>query len=246
MPTVAEPIETLAQELRVRLGWPDDEEETDAELRRMLESALRELNGDRPLVKLASFSTVAEQPNYDVVPDEAYEVQEVFYYPGAAGAADDPFRVMSLNNVFGYDLLAGGVGGGARLFDNPSLVIGFFKKMESFRSMFGGRMSREIDDGTIWLEPTPCGACTVFFTYTAPRFASVNLVQRPWESPLLLRAEAFALEAMAHKRSHLVSHSVPGSSFTTGGGRVQVEMAKQKLAEYQTWIREAPVGSFFS
>lgn len=242
MPAASESTENLMQELRTRVGYPDEGEQTDAELRRLLDAALRELNAAKPLSRLGSFATVGDQSSYDVVPADAYEVEEVYYYPcGSAGEAD-PFRLLNLTDVFGYDVLAGGVGAGARLFDNPSLAVAFHKKAESYRQDARGRWVREIEDGTIWLAPTPCCAGTVFFRYSGPRFASLAVLKKPWERLVLARAEVSALEAMAHKRSHITGSSMVGNAFTTGGGKVQIDMARQKLEQWNREVHDMPGG----
>lgn len=244
MPTPVGNVESFVQKLRFAVGNPDEQELASDALRAHLDRALGEVNTDRPLVLLGSFPTVAGQSSYDVVPAAAYEIVDVFYYPGVSGTVGDPFRAFQLTELFGYDVLAGGVAAGARLFDNPALAVGFYKKVESYRHIFSGRMEREIDDGTIWLAPAPCDVSTVFFTYSAPRFAALDEVTRPYDRYVLLRAEVFALESMANQRSHMEGGNVGNQSFRSGGGRVQAELARQKLEQYRAEVRLLPTGTF--
>jgi len=245
MPNPADPVVRLTQELRIRVGNPDDEELTDVELAYHLKRALSQVNRDDPARKIGSFTTVAGQSSYDVVPSDAFRVIEVFYSPGLGGPGWVPEPALS--ELYAYDASLEAIGAGAKIFDNPAMVEIFYKKLSSFRQYFGGHggppQRVPADDGTVWLTPTPCSACTVWFIFTAPRFATLEDVQEYWEEYLLLYAEHLVLKGLANKRSEIVGgESAGGGSWRSGGGRMQQDLAGEALARYQREFRNKPVG----
>lgn len=243
MPQPTDPIERLGEELRVRVGSPDEAELGATELRRFLAMALDNLNRDQPARGLGQFTTVADQSAYDVVPRDAYRILDVFYYPTLNPDACCPLSEKEL--LVGEQIAPAGVAPGVRLFDHPSLLVAFEKKMVELRRATRGTWERTIDDGFLYLTPTPGEARVVWFVFLKPRHVRVEDVTKWYEPYLMLRAEVYALQALANKRSNVVSGSGPSGNYRTGGGDLQLAMARDKLREYEEQFRNLPVGPRF-
>jgi hypothetical protein len=241
MPEVIDAGEVLRTRLRARLGNPDTEEISDADLDCYLNDALDRMNRDRPASALTSFNTVADQEAYDVVPATAYDVRNVFWIGNKTTSTSAPYSVLEELEIargMGVDMAAG-----QPIFDNPVMVAGYLKKLTAFYKSFNGVGRMFPEDGEIHLAPTPSVAGTVvWFEYSYARFATLAAVTKKVRPILIDLATAYALEAMAHQRSHVLTSTGPSGSFTLGGGTLQIRRAEQLFERYEQEYKNVPVG----
>jgi len=183
VPPLVPSLDILRKRLRSKLGNPDVQVISDADLDGFLEEALNAINEKAPAVARTSFDTVANQSTYQVLPAAGLRFKQVYT------------RQSSLRGVsFGedviftrLDLTGAGFTHGADVFENPATVEAFFKKNTAFNAEFGSRAYWWApDDGqSLTLYPTPTGVCAIWFDYVLLRFATVEAVEKRYERALM-------------------------------------------------------------
>ncbi|RLC99250.1 MAG: hypothetical protein DRI65_17430 [Chloroflexota bacterium] len=208
------------QLVRDMLGDPDITELPEANLGRFFtEGALRWINQRRPGVALTSFTSVANQQDYDSKPATAYRIKDVFwmsvdiplYTPTVAVALDRGYQSQDL--------------GGISTFDNPAIVEAFYQKIAYYNNSFKGT-GEETAEGKIRLMPAPTtGGDTVYFTYTYPRWSDVTNTPAEFVDAVRNIAAAAAARFLAIKRGKITS----GRNWSGGAGILENEMRKEFL-----------------
>ena len=210
------------QAVRDMLGDPDTTELPTANMTRFFTTdALRWINLRRPAVAISSFTTVADQQDYDSKPANAYRIREVFWLDSTAGVPSTSIESYMQTQDFSIDM------GGLSIFDNPAIVTAFYQKITQYEDYFKGE-GKETEEGKIGLYPAPTVAGdTVYFTYEYPRWALVTAVSSEYVEAVRNIAAASAARFLAIRRGKITS----GRNWSGGGGNLENEMRKEFLSE---------------
>lgn len=140
-----------------------------------LADALRAINRYWPKYLIGSFTTVADQQSYTPLPAGGRELVEVFWSDKACDAQLASVWPASLQAELGE--LAGEVvegEGGTRIAVMPGALTAFQRHRSTLDRWFGRSSVRTARD-TVYLIPKPTSAgTTVYFVYSADRFAAVS------------------------------------------------------------------------
>ena len=143
-----------------------------------LAAALVEINRIWPSRLFGSFTTVADQQTYSVLPAGAYKVVKV-YWPNICGG--DTWLTGFRSDL--EDLLGDVDELGFRYPTEPALETVYFR-YRTYLEKFFGATSYITNPGTVRLIPRPStGGDTVYFLYTTARYATVEDVADDHERP---------------------------------------------------------------
>lgn len=218
------------QLVRDMLGDPDTTELPSATLERFFTAgALRWINQRRPGVAISSFTTVANQQDYDSKPANAYSIKDVFwmsvdipiYTPTVSVALDRGYQSNELGNI--------------STFDNPAIVEAFYQKISYYDNSFKG-IGKETEEGKIGLYPAPTTAGdTVYFTYTYPRWSLVTSTPNEYVDAVRFVAAAAAARFLAIKRGRITS----GRNWSGGSGVQEKEAEKEFMEQANAYAPQS-------
>lgn len=204
--------------VRRMAGSPDDTEVPDAVIQSILEDeGLPWLNRRKPGVGKGSFTTVADQQDYDEKPSNAYVVTEVFWLEEDVEFFSPTMKYRADERDVGFRMA------GFSSFDDPALVVAFNKNLETYRQHFKGE-GYETPEGLIRLAPVPgTGGETVYYLYTYPRWSAPADVTDRYVQGLEYKAAQLLLESLAIRRGRIRG----GRNFSGGGGERESEAAEK-------------------
>ena len=216
--------------VRRMAGSPDTTEVPDATIQSILEDeGLPWLNRRKPGVGQGSFTTVADQQDYDEKPSNAFVVTEVFWLQEDAEFFSPSMRYRPDDRDVGFRMA------GFSSFDDPALVVAFNKNLETFRSHFSGT-GKETPEGQIRLIPTPgTNGETVYYYYTYPRWSALANVPDRYVQGLEYKAAQLLLESLAIRRGRIRG----GRNFTGGGGEREDQAAEKYKKKANALVPQA-------
>lgn len=212
--------------VRALCGDPDTTEMPDATISTHLNNfTLRWINKRRPTQILTSFTTVADQQDYDEIPATAYGIGRVYWLPGNYDYFGGVLGRYYTAGVEDVDVRLAGFS----VLDNPSLSEAAFKALTEFELNYRGQ-GWQTPEFKIRLNPTPAQAGdAVYFDYWAPQWsdiAATDLLAR-YQDAVELYGAVSVLRSLAVKRG-----LIRGSrGVSTGGGANELELVKQYLAD---------------
>lgn len=195
MATLADSYTNLAglqAALRDAVGHPDQTVLLpDRTVNNALQAALDEFNADRPLLSVASFSTVIGQQAYNPLPSAAYGFRRVYWLGSCEGREPEwQLLVQTLNPFFGTSETLEGLPVdelGTRLPIEPARVMALLRQEAWLRKLSGKGAS--IIEKTVYLDPIPRKVETVIFTWHGPRFTTALAVADQYRKPFLALVE---------------------------------------------------------
>lgn len=224
-------VTTEATKVRRACGSPGTTQLPEADLEAMIsEDALDWLNDRRPGESISSFTTVADQQEYDVKPSGALRIKKAWWLDANWVVVSADLRMVS-NAVDMDDQMAG-----LSVIDNPSLVVIFYKKITSYSDSFRGT-AEETSEGSVRLMPAPGRAGdTVFFHYTFAR-STIAVTADQYVPAVRYYATHLALDYLATKRAVVTS----GKNWAGGGGRVERDRSAEFLEKAEALAPTPPL-----
>jgi hypothetical protein len=194
--------------------------------------ALLQVNQQMPLVGVSSFQTVVDQQSYTVaLPAGSYGIRAV-YWPNAVdsgsggqsaccnqmGAAVVSLR--ALDELGNYTI------------DEPSLQMAI-QRNTVLRAAYAASGAVVQQPNIVRLHPVPTAVVTVYYTYSAPRYATIEDVS-PVDFALYWAFARYRLnEALSTGQGALTSvESEQGIKVTNRASQAHAEAAKRALQEY--------------
>ncbi len=200
----------------------------DAACDQFLTTALQRINAMDPLLGIGSFSTVADQQKYSPAPAGAYFLRQAWWCdPQLLGWGNTPAAINTwltqLGAAFGQpiDEL------GTRTALDPATVAIVLRQSEQVQRWIGTAFAVVNNGADIYLSPVPHDVRTVYFSYTAERFASVGAVTTPYFDAFWWAAQAAALGAYTVGAGSVtnVTDNQEGTSITLKSGDAAAKRA---------------------
>ncbi len=201
------------------MGSPSISEYPDAPKRDALRRALAHYSQYKPLRRMGSFSTIADQQQYDIASSYAYlvEVTEVYY--GATGQDLTGFygnvydRLIQISEYQDMDTIANEA---LRVIDKQNISV-----VEASVEYD----SKMVDDNTVALIPTPEDIRTVYFEYTIIKTVA-DLKENEYQDIVDFTFLVAAMD-LANKRHKILQVNEPGTGFVMfQGGKFLWEQAE--------------------
>jgi hypothetical protein len=205
-------------------GKPDTVEVGDDDIEAILRhESLRWLNERRPGVALTFFTTVPDQQDYTVKPATAYKIRDVWWLTGEVEVFSPslsyvPSTMTSINAFGDFDV-----------FDNPSIVTEFYKRLSEYEYTFKGH-GYELPNGQVRLEPVPGGTDNVYFEYTYPRWTDITSVPDEWREAVRYYAASEVMRMLFIRRGVISG----GKEWSGGGGANEKEVLTEYLAKAES------------
>lgn len=218
-------LQELTNKVREHCEDPDTTELPDAKIQSMLTNeSLNWINRHNPKVDLGSFTTVADQNDYDSLPANGVLVTEVFW----SGSGYDDFSPEVQEFVNSLIEYTEAYVPGLSAVNNQALIEGFYKNYEQYVQSFSGR-GWFTEERKIRITPYPSSSGdTVYFFYTLPRYSAVTDITNEDDlDALRYHAASMAMRYLAIKRGKV--RSSRGASY--GGGQMEKEMQKEFMDE---------------
>lgn len=207
------------------MGSPSISEYPDAPKRDALRRALVHYSQYKPLKRIGSFSTIADQQQYDIASSYAYlvEVAEVFY--GATGEDLAGFygniydRLVQISEYQNMDTISNEA---LRVIDKQNISVVHDSVEYDFKM---------VDEVTVALIPTPEDIRTVYFEYTLIKTVA-DLKENEYQDIVDFTFLVAAMD-LANKRHKILQLNDPSSGFLMfQGGKFlweQVEVVRARL-----------------
>ena len=209
-------LATLRGLVRRMAGRPDIVEYPNDDIDEILQNdALEWLNKRRPGRRIRSFTTVADQQDYDAKPSDAYLVTDVWWMESDFQFFSPSMKYVASDHDINYRLA------GFSVLEESAIVEAFHKQLETYKGNFKGE-GYEYDDGKIRLEPVPgTTGETVYFECTYPLWSGPTVVPARCLPAYKAKAAEQVLRELAIKRGRVRSTR----SGSGGGGENEAKEA---------------------
>jgi len=217
----------LIDKARSNLGGPSITELTDTQIGDAVDSAVNEYSKYKPKKVYTEFETEADVATVDITTviegSAVLGIVDCYYDPTGMFFDSDLYYTLPETSIVSLS--------GLSLFNNPSLVVQFQQKLESFKAHFGGDWDFYDDTLRLFPPPSTTGTKVGIVANCVKTLAEISDTD---EDTLLLWVEAKAGKILATKRAQISGVSMEGASinFDTGSATM-IKMAESKEKDFK-------------